>query len=253
MSHHPLANVSNSQSLELCITVFSWGICHCCSNPDPARPKCRQCPANRTQRLNKYLDTYRILTSAYTPDDIQHPALTSHEDVFKLIRLIKSNSKMTRKEITKLAFPDETLKAAPRSNDQHAAVNLGLRVMTMINCTVGGQSWNLLEAGLYQSPWKNDSNIGEFLNDCFPTTEHPELNDEMEFSYLDIRRALRANKLQKHAGIKFRGTNNIRRHLMLDRKTNVVEIFHHTSFIKEHLRLTKNHFNEITFDSCIEL
>lgn len=253
MSQHPLRDVSKSQLLELCITVFSWSVCHDCSNPNPTAPQCRQCPANRTKRLNKYLDTYRTLTSAYAPDDVQHPALASHGDVFELIRLIRTNSGLTRKEITKIAFPHETLTVAPSINDQHTAVNLALRAMTMINYTINDRGCNLLEAGLYQSPWSNDSRIGEFLNGCFPTSEHPELNNETEVSYLDIRRALKARKLQKHAGIKFRGTNNIRRHLMLDRKTNIVEIFHHTSFLKEHLRLTKDCVNDVSFDDCMIL
>lgn len=159
---------------------------------------------------------------------------------------------MTREEIIKAAFPYQAPKVSPTINDQHTAVSLTLRVMTMINYTASGRGWNLLEAGLYQSPWRSDSTIGEFLNECFPKTEHPELNDQTEGSYIDIRRALRARKLQKHAGIKFRGTNNIRRHLMLDRKTSVVELFHHTSFIKEHLRATKDDANDVTFENCIK-
>ncbi|KAL9620396.1 MAG: hypothetical protein Q9160_005096 [Pyrenula sp. 1 TL-2023] len=210
-------------------------------------------PSHDQPRSEMSHHTYRILALAYTPEDVHHPALASHEDVLKLIRLIRLNSRMTRKEITKVAFPCEAFKVTSSINEQQTAVDLALRVMTMVNYSGSGRGWNLLEAGLYQSPWRDDCSVGEFLSDCFPTTEHPELNDETGFAYLDIRRSLRANKLQKHAGFKFRGTNNIRRHLMLDRKINVVEIFHHTSFLKEHLRLTKDHSNEITFENCIRL
>lgn len=107
---------------------------------------------NRAKRPSKYLDTYSVFTFAYSPDDSQHPALASHEDIFKLILLIRTKSKITREEITELAFPHQALKVAPKANDQHTAVNLALRVMAMISYAASSQGWNLLEVGLCKLP-----------------------------------------------------------------------------------------------------
>ena len=65
------------------------------------------------------------------------------------------------------------------------------------------------------------------------------LNGDDPRSSDDIKAALMAKKLKKRAGLSFRPTDDLRDHLQLDRKTGSVEIYHHTAFLKEHLRLTK--------------
>ena len=71
-------------------------------------------------------------------------------------------------------------------------------------------------------------------------TDHPSLNDNETTLPVSIKKALLARKLKKVAGLTFRGTDDLRNHFKLDHKTGVVEVFHHTSFLKEHLRLTKD-------------
>ncbi|MCJ1379602.1 hypothetical protein MMC17_002704 [Xylographa soralifera] len=77
--------------------------------------------------------------------------------------------------------------------------------------------------------------------DIFPMTDHPGLNSNGETdSPLNIRTALTAKKLMKRAGLKFQATDDSRCHLKLDRENDVVQIYHHTAFLKEHLRLIKD-------------
>ncbi|KAK0611633.1 hypothetical protein B0T14DRAFT_594889, partial [Immersiella caudata] len=53
-----------------------------------------------------------------------------------------------------------------------------------------------------------------------------------------IKPSLTVTKIIKIAGLTIKGTSNLRDHLKLNNNTGVVEIFHHTTFLKEHLPLT---------------
>src|SRR5207248_295438 len=108
-----------------------------------------------------------------------------------------------------------------------------------INCSRQPQSSSLLEHGTQQIRWHGDVTFSQFIDDVFPTTDHPGLNDDDTGSSLDMKTTLTANKLKKRAGLKFRPTDDLSSHLKLDRRTGVVDIYHHTAFLKEYLRLTK--------------
>jgi hypothetical protein len=70
---------------------------------------------------------------------------------------------------------------------------------------------------------------------------------------LDMRSALTAKKLKKRAGLSFRPTNDLRSHLKLDRRKGVVEIYHYTAFLKEHLRITKGEKGDLTISDSLKL
>jgi hypothetical protein len=104
--------------------------------------------------------------------------------------------------------------------------------MMMVNCSGSRKSSVLLEHGSRQVPWRGDIAFSPFITDCFPKTDHPSMNE--------IKENLRAVKLKKRARLTFQPTDDLRNHLELDRKAATVDIFHHTAFLKECLRLTKN-------------
>ena len=101
----------------------------------------------------------------------------------------------------------------------------------MINCSSSRQSSVLLEYGNEQARWHLNDTFSQFLNDVFPKTSHPSIDE--------IKSELLATKLKKNARLEFQPTDDLRNHLRLDKKAGVVEIFHHTAFLKEQLRLTK--------------
>jgi len=55
-----------------------------------------------------------------------------------------------------------------------------------------------------------------------------------------MKATLTAKKLKKRANLKFKPTDDLRNHLKLNNKTREVELYHHTAFLKEHIRLTKD-------------
>jgi hypothetical protein len=106
----------------------------------------------------------------------------------------------------------------PSQANRDRSINLAVRVMVMVNCSAHHQSSGLLEQGPYQVPWRSDVSFSQFIADIFPVTDHPSLNDDGTGSSFGTKTALTARKLKKRAGLKFRPTNDLRRHLMLDQR-----------------------------------
>lgn len=213
------------------------------------------CSSERASRLKDYFDYYKTLVATYEPDigPGEQAALRTHEDVIAIIKILKSEPQLVRAKLQDKLMANRSEDRIPSANDLDGAVNLAVKTMTMINCSTQHQSWNLLEHGAYQVPWRSDVAFAQFIIDAFPTTDHPIIND-VDFEPLrDIKSALMARKLKKRIGLKIRPTNDLRSHLKLDRKNHAVEIFHHTAFLKEHLRLTMSEARHLTQSDCLKL
>ena len=107
----------------------------------------------------------------------------------------------------------------------------------MVNCSTQHRHINVVEQGLHQVQWPKDMTFNQFVDTIFPRTDEGNLHLG-EQPLADLKSNLSAKKLQKYAGIKFIPTDDLSRHLHLDHETNIVEIFHHTAFLKEYLKLT---------------
>jgi hypothetical protein len=170
------------------------------------------------------------------------PALQSQDDLFEVIKGIRSMPDHPREQLAQNVFGNRIKRSKqPSSEDMERAIDLAVRVMTMVNCSAQRLSPGLLEHGAFQIRWPSDVTLSQFIANAFPMTDHPSLNDEEGIAVgQGLKSALTANKLRKQARLTFRPTDDLRSHLRLDRKLHVVEIFHHTAFLKEHLRLTKD-------------
>ena len=121
--------------------------------------------------------------------------------------------------------------------DQEQALNLAVRVMTMVDCASQSQHIGKIEDGLALVHWSGDLTFLQYLSKAFPQSDHPSVNADDGFLGVEIRAGLKACKLQKRPKLKIRPTNDLKDHLRLNRTARVVEIFHHTTFLKEHLKL----------------
>lgn len=241
-STFPLGDVSDSQLQALCEALWTWALCAPCSQGRDCNRE--ECPRRRTPRLEPFFQYYREVTASYIPELIMpgsSQAIRSHEDLFDIIRLLHQNPTMQRGRLTAQYFSRRGEEYEPPINDQHRAFNLAVRVMLMINCCIDGQAGGRLELGVEPSVWRGDKSLVEFVSATFPTRDHPTLNEKDE-SYPDIKFELTAKKLGKVAGLRFKGTDDLRNHLKLDQKTGVVEIYHHTSVLKEHLVASSQKF-----------
>lgn len=179
----------------------------------------------------------------------EEPALASHEDVFAIIRHLKNNPDTPRNTLEGQIFAGQHV--AP--SERERAISLTVRVMIMVSCSPQRQSAGLLEHGINQVPWRSDLSFAEFMTSILPVTDHPSINDEEAGSSLDLKKELKAEKLKKNAGLEFRPTDDLRRHLKLDRDKGLVEIYHHTAFLKEHLRRTKDIARPLTVSEALTM
>ncbi|KAH8800302.1 hypothetical protein F5884DRAFT_686099 [Xylogone sp. PMI_703] len=242
LTRSPLIDTTEDDLFRLSQALWDWPVCT--HRRLDGRCLKEGCPGARFSRLARFFEYYRDLAASYecdlAPGEI--PALNSHEDLFEIIRELKSNPALTRIVLVLKTFPPLTTGANVSKHDQERAINLAVKVMMMINCVAQNRSASILELGNLRAPWKDDIPFRQFITEMFPTTDHPGVNNSSEDEELgiDMKTSLTAKKLKKHAGLKFKPTDDMRSHLKLDRKKGIVEIYHHTAFLKEHLRLTKD-------------
>ena len=252
-SKFPLAQVTENQLQQLGETLWSWPLCDDCHNLGQCQLE--GCPGQRLIRLACFFEYYKSLTASYAPEERPGEliALSTHEDLFSIIRCLKSDPGMSRAQLAEKLYPSLSGQKTPSLAEQNNAIILAVRVMIMVNCSAQSQSTSLLESGSYQTPWRSDIPFSQFVHDIFPKTDHPSLHDDKKSSPHDMRTFLMARKLKKLAGMGFRPTDDIRNHLKLDRKNNILEIYHHTAFLKEQLRLTKDKKDCISISDSLTL
>lgn len=234
-------------------TLWSWTLCENCERGK--RCKMGDCPSTRSKGLRRFFDYYTELVASYGPifKPSERPILSQHEEILRIVLELKSRPRVTRSELVKKLFASNTASEQSPTADQEQAINLAVKVMTTISCSMPNPSSSLLEQGMNTVPWRNDVPFCQFITDIFPRAEHPTISEDDLVSSLNMRAALMAKKLKKHAGLTFRPTNDLRSHLNLDRKNHVVEIYHHTAFLKEHLRLTKNESLNMSVEDSLKL
>lgn len=239
VSLSPLAIVTEDHLHGLGRTLWSWSPCEDC-NPGPCH-KIDTCPSHRSKRLARFFEYYKHLTSSYEPElgSGEEPALNTHEELFDIIQQLKSEPDVTREQFAIRALENRPGRRPPPAADRERAINLAVKIMTTVNCSAQRQSSGLLEHSASPITWRSDVTFSDFMLSIFPMTDHPSFNDDDLKFQQEMKTALMAKRLKKRLGLRFQPTDDLRRHLMLDRKNNVIDIYHNTAFLKEHLRLTK--------------
>ena len=250
---YPLAMTSEKELVELASALWGRSTCALCTNSHHCQHE-EPYPSQRLQRLQRYFEFYKRLTASYEGNSSGFPALRTHGDVLAVLKQLRINSTSPRSKLREALFEDIWKdRPLPPLCDQDSAIDLVIKVTTMVNCSAPGQSLSLLEQGNYQIPWRGDVCFVGFLENILPLTDHPGLNDTETKVYMDIKPSLMARKLKKRIGMKVRPTNDLRSHLKIDRRTNTLEVFHHVAFLKEHLRLTKDHPRNLTIKKSLSL
>lgn len=236
---YPLGKVTIPQLQALTTVLWSWSICTEC----PTKKHCKNpnCSWSRSTTLSRYFEFFKKSTSGYKCSTVpgQSPGLSSYDDLFRIIKQLKSNPELSKAELLEQLFTDR-----PTRSYQERALNLAVQVVTMINCSVFRQSSVLSEYGNERAQSHLNDTFAQFLNNAFRKTSHPSIDE--------IKSELLATNF-KNARLEFRPTDDLRNHLRLDRKLRVVEIFHHASFLKEQLRLTKEQPQGVSVSDLIRM
>ena len=161
--------------------------------------------------------------------------LKQHEDLFKLIRLVRSELYLKKQALAQKSGDD-----VPWSNETTLAkkmngLDIAGKVLCMSPCSTDAVGWHdtaILELGTNRNPWQSDSTFVQYFSTCFPPPER--LNHTLERDLSDLK----ADSLL-HVGVTFVPTDDISSHLNFNQKTMTLQIFHHAAFLKENLRLSK--------------
>lgn len=238
----PLSNLDlNARTIPLLgEALWDWKGCQKGQNTQ-RQCKSPKCACRRYPHLGRYLREYQAMASLYVELESSRccPILQTHQDVCKAIRVLKDRPHTKRSDYFQIAFPDY--------NDDEAkwnATNLVVKVMLMTDCAAQYQSFDKALRG-FRMPWKSDDPFDVYVISQFPEeTTQPFLMTE------NIQSKLKARELFKHLRIKFQPTRNIRNHLRYDGE--VLELFHHTAFLKEQLRVTKGELGNQSMAECIK-
>jgi hypothetical protein len=229
---------SKGQLKELCQLLWGWKLCTGCTNDQACETP--HCPWTRSTKLEPFFQFYQEITSSYVPNMLTNsaPALSSHEDLFCIIRTLKDKYDVPRSILTAEHFSQRGKDFEPHTTDQDRAFNLAIRIMTSVCCSIENQASGRTELGSDPVVWRSDKSLQEFLGSTFAKRFYPTLNSS-DGSPPGIRKQLTATKLREVACLRFCGTDDIKNHLRLDQTTGIVEIYHHTSVLKEHLMATQ--------------
>ncbi|KAL6799895.1 hypothetical protein J3E68DRAFT_435411 [Trichoderma sp. SZMC 28012] len=247
---YPLRSITDAELQKLAQTLWNWNICEACQNLEACATS--GCSWRRSARLERFFNFYKYVTSSYVPDLLpaSTPALRNHEDLFDIVRLLQAHPDTKRSELTHGYFSKRN--KPPSSSDQHWAFNLAVQVMSMVKCSAEDQPPSLLELGTQAIQWHFDESLAEFLSRAFPQKDTGNLHVHDDSGEIrDIKSALTARRLKKVAGLRFQGTDDLRNHLKMDVKRGVVEIYHYTSVLREHLAASQKLDDSSVFEDSI--
>jgi hypothetical protein len=225
--HFPLRDPPDNVFEEVCQVLWGWKSCSICHNQGTCQAG--NCPWNRTKFLNLYLSFYRQTTSWSTPEYWPEPwpALNSHSDLMNVVRFIKSQPNCPRRQLIDSYFAKYGSPKTP-DVDKNRAFDLGMNVLALLPCTSRNQYYNRCSSTALII-WKDYQSACELLEDAIPAAR-PLSRQEI---YLVTQKI--SIKRLKDRGIKIHNTNHLSQHLKHEIKDNVVYIFHHAGFLKEHL------------------
>lgn len=229
---YPLVGVGENTHKSLCQILFDWKDCaRCdglgCGDSSPA------CAWKRYSTLEQFFTFYRTATAWSSTQDLSstRPALRTHEDLLKIIILIKSNPDRRRVELMQKHFRPYK-DCMPDEIDRFAAFDLAARVLSMIECNsdcyfptgIGPREGDVV--------WHNKSSFNSFVDSAFPRAHDNRLNSAIRSSRLA---SIAAQYLTQEHRISFQGVDELERHLQYDSATRILYVFRCVAFLKEHL------------------
>ncbi|KAH4036604.1 hypothetical protein HBI24_089980 [Parastagonospora nodorum] len=216
--------------------LWGWVLCGQCSG----RPSCTNgdCPWHKADSCEAFWTLYHQYADAYIPERLgRRIALDSHQQLVRIIATVKSGYTTARKELLKEIFNQGHTNGGkpPTSNDQNQVFNIAASLLLLMDFGVLYDAANLSSGRLLCAHWRDDVSADVFIKEAFPLKSMG-----APLGLQDVLPDLRARKLSKHAKLKFQSTNDIRRHLVLDKKDKKVWIFHQTSVLRQLLAATKD-------------
>jgi hypothetical protein len=232
-------NAGDELLLKLGQALWSWTICKECSDGNIGACSGQGCAKSRVPQLQRYLQYYITIVSIYLDaTSSTNRLIESREDLFAVVAILKANPTKTLSQLSQLAFPQGNSGSSTQA--QRDAIKLGVKILVMVDSSALHHSSDRLEKGPFRIAWRSDVALSDYLQDIFPTSNHHVLSHANSDEFVEMKEQLKAVNLKKDLGITFSATSDIQNHLRLDRRNNILEIYHFTAFLKEQLRVTRD-------------
>lgn len=239
----PLSSVSTKQLQNLCQCLWDWELC----GGSDGNPECIQptCSWSRAKLLQKFWSRYIDLTGAYAPEFFAgQPALSSHEDLLKILQVIRNQPDLKREEVIERCFPAQGENANGRSyiSDRNRAINIAASILFLTNCGTVYDCADALDDEGSSIPWRDRITASAFVSEAYPIKSHPYFNHlSDEYKPEEVLQAVLATKLIK-AGLTLEPTNDLRSHLTVtfSKGRRVIKVFDCITVLKEMLLASQN-------------
>ena len=233
MSFTPLEVVAETDLQNVCKCIWDWRLCGSCSG----NPKCETttCPWSRRDRVQPTLSRYTHLCSYYMPVSTKHQALRCHQDLLKIMDLIKEEANQSKEELMEQFFAGRRTHIL--ISDQERAFNLAASILLSINCGLPGDHTDNLEDSEFAFPWTPGLSVTAFVGEAFrKNSTVQQIGNVLSI----IGPSLTAKCLKDKTGLQFLPTDDMRSHLRIDIRSRVVYLFDCTAVLEEMLSATQN-------------
>ena len=208
-------------------------------------------PEENIASFASYFKLYdSLLDSNHSVVQIFPPALKSHDDVRRLALRLRVNPQSTRKDFRNNAFPSGSSDSFTLKDKQYA-INVAVHLITMVDCDLADRHSEGYEvSGFKPVTWTDEEPFSDFISAVFPRDSH---DQEKVQEVMMEKNSIKAWKLKKRAHVTLLPTDNLAKHLLYDPRDNVIHIFHHTAFLKAHLRLSAEIPIDFGFEESLKM
>jgi hypothetical protein len=224
-----LGQIDTATRQKLAQILWNWEMCGQCT----AKPSCGQqgCQWSQADGCGAFWDLHQQMTDAYSPDLLgRRPALNNHEDLLDIVQQIKDRRTIPRDTARREIFEDDLApnEKPPTQFDQDRALNVAAGLLLLMDFGILQDAANLASVGVPRIPWRNGVSVDVLIEEVFPRRSLLTATKNLS--------ELRAKKLTKYAKLRMKATNDIRRHLVLDKKDKVLWIFHQGTALRQLLQ-----------------
>ncbi|KAH3907137.1 hypothetical protein HBI56_115590 [Parastagonospora nodorum] len=231
-----LGPVEDATRQQLGGILWDWRLCGKCS----AKSSCGdiECPWNPNSDCNTFWNLYEQMATAYNPERLgRKAAIANHEELLGIVKQIKARKNTPRKDILRDIFEVDGAEhdEPPTSWDQNRAFNIAASLLLLVDLNILHDAANISSGRAPVIPWRDDASVETFIEEALPPGSAL-MSPNMQYFLPDLR----AKKLSKHAKLHVRATNDIRRHLLLDKKEKIVWVFHQSTALRQLLSSMKD-------------
>ncbi|KAF2854455.1 hypothetical protein T440DRAFT_552295 [Plenodomus tracheiphilus IPT5] len=210
--------------------LWEWQPCNSCRDKFVCDHS--TCPWSKAGRLQTFFDRYRDLTKAYAPEfPVTRPALSSHDDLVKLIRLIRTHPDVERNQLLVQHFGSQSTSVDRTAHlDQNRALNVAASIVFLTNWGTSLDCVDFLEEGGSSVPWRDNVTAIGFVEELYPAKSSPLLGRRVDIGSLTACNLIKA-------GFQLQPTTDLRQHFAMVHygRKKVIRVYHCAAVLKEML------------------